>query len=163
MACGRAGMLVTRATAVTGGPTAGAVRVKLTPLPGAADANERRGPGGQALRANRIAALIAYFVFARFDFAERGVNLREMRACLLGERRDVLPLESDRGALWIMLVVAARRAFARAGDDRGELPLELCDPVQRVVAFGGQPRLRGTRVSHLDRLSFKMTIPSAGC
>jgi len=154
---------VTRAPAVTGGQTAAADRAKLTPLAGAADANERRGPGGQALRANRVAAHIAYFVFARFDFAERGVNLPEMRACLRGERRDVLPLESDRGALGVMLVVAAGRALARAGDDRGELPLELRDPVQRVVALGGQPRLRGTRVSHLDRLSFKMTIPSAGC
>ena len=31
-----------------------------------------------------------------------------------------------------------------------------------LVAIGGQPGLCGTRVSHLRRLSFKVTIPSAG-
>jgi hypothetical protein len=61
-----------------------------------------------------------------------------------------------------MLVVAPGRALARAGDDRGELPVKLRDLLQNLVALGGQPGLRGTLVSHLRRLSFKVTIPSAG-
>ena len=79
-----------------------------------------------------------------------------------GERRDMLPLESDRRTLGVMLVVAAGRALARAGDDRCEVPLKLRDPVQRLVTIGGQPGLFWTRVSHLRRLSFKVTIPNAG-
>jgi hypothetical protein len=137
-------------------------RARLTPRSGAADANEGRGAGGEALLANRPAAQIAYFVYAGINFPQGRVNRREMFTRLGGERRDMLPLESDRRALGVMLVVATGRALARAGDDRGEVPLKLRDPVQRLVTIGGQPRLCGTRVSHLRRLSFKVTIPSAG-
>ena len=54
-----------------------------------------------------------------------------------GERRDMLPLESDRRALGVMLVVAPGRALARAGDNRRELPLKPGEPVERLVAVGG--------------------------
>jgi hypothetical protein len=137
-------------------------RAKLTPRAGAAHANEGRGAGREALCANRPTAHIAYFVYAGIDFAQGRVNRREMLARLGGERRDMLPLESDGRALRVMLVVAPGRALARAGDDRGEVPVKLGDPLQCLVTIGAQPGLCGTRVSHLRRLSFKMTIPSAG-
>jgi hypothetical protein len=137
-------------------------RANLAPRSGAVDANEGRGAGGEAFRANRHTAHIAYFVCAGIDFPPGRVNRREMLPGLRGERRDMLPLESDRRALRVMLVVAPGRALAGAGDDRGELPVKLRDLVQHLVTLGGQPGLCGTLVSHLRRLSFKVTIPSAG-
>ena len=135
---------------------------KLTSPSGAPDANEGRRAGGETFLANRLAAHIANFVYARIDFRQGRVNRREMLTGLGGERRYVLPFESDRRALRVVLVVATGRALARAGDDRGELPLKLRDPAKRLVAIAGQPELSGTLVSHLRRLSFKVTIPSAG-
>ena len=137
-------------------------RARLTPRSGAADANEGRGAGDEALLANRPAAQIAYFVYAGINFPQGRVNRREMFTRLGGEGCYVLPLEGDRRALRVVLVVTARRPLARAGDDRGEVPLKLCEPIKRLVAIGGQPELSGTRVSHLRHLSFKVTIPSAG-
>lgn len=134
----------------------------ITSCPGAADANERRGAGGEAFLANRPAAYIAYFVYVGIDFPECRVNRRKMIMRLRGERRDVLPLECHRRAFGVMLVVAPGGALARAGDDRGELALKLCQPVQRLLALRGQPLFCGPRVSHLRRLSFKVAIPSAG-
>jgi hypothetical protein len=154
--------------AVSPGPTSdlwqtGAVAwAKLAPPLGTADANQRRGPGGEALLANRLAASIAYFVYAGIDFPQGRVNSAEMLTLPRDERRNVLPLEGDRGALRVMLVVAPGRALARAGDDRGELPLQLSDSVKRLVAIGIQPEPGLLRVSHLRRLSLKETIPSAG-
>jgi hypothetical protein len=137
-------------------------RANLAPRSGAADANEGRGASDESFRANRLTAHIAYFVRAGIDFPQGRVNRRKMLPGLRGERRYMLPLESDRGALRVMLVVASGRALARAGDDRGELPVKLRDLVQHLVVLGGQPGLGGTLVSHLRRLSFKVTIPSAG-
>jgi len=135
---------------------------KLASPSGAANANEGRGAGGETFLADLTATGIAYFVYAGIDFRQRRVNLREMVAGLGGEGRYVLPLEGDRRALRIVLVVTARRPLARAGDDRGEVPLKLRQPVQRLVAIGRQTGLSGTRVSHLRHLSFKVAIPSAG-
>ena len=135
---------------------------KLAPPSGAANANEGRGAGGETFLADLAATGIAYFVYAGINFRQGRVNRREMLAGLGGERRYVLPLEGDRRALRVVLVVTARRPLARAGDDRGEVPLKLRQPVQRLVAIGGQTGLSGTRVSHLRHLSFKVTIPSAG-
>lgn len=135
---------------------------KLTSPRGAANANEGRGAGGETFLADLATAHIAYFVYAGIDFRYCRLNRGEMIAGLGGERSYVLPLEGDRRALWVVLVVTAGRPLARAGDDRGEVPLKLCEPVKRLVAIGGQPELSGTRVSHLRHLSFKVTIPSAG-
>ena len=129
--------------------------VKLTPRSGAADAYEGRRAGGEPFLADRSSARIAYFVYAGINFRLGRVNRREMLAGLRDERRDVLPLESDRRAFRVVFVVAPGRTLARAGNDRGELPLEFRDPAQCLVAIGGQPRLSGTRVSHLRHLSLK--------
>jgi len=137
-------------------------RAKLTSRSGAPNANEGRGAGGETFLADLATAHIAYFVYARIDFRQCRVNRREMLAGLGGERRYVLPLEGDRSALRVVLVVTTGRPLARAGDDRGELPLKPREPVHRLVAIGGEPGLSGTRVSHLRHLSFKVTIPSAG-
>ena len=137
-------------------------RAKLTPFPGAADANEGGRAGGETFFANRPAACIAYFVYAGIDFPPGRVNRREVLARLRDQGRYVLPLEGDRRALRVMLVIAPGRALARAGDDSAELPLKFGDPAQRLAPIGGQLRLSGTRVSHLRHLSFKMTIRSAG-
>jgi hypothetical protein len=74
----------------------------------------------------------------------------------------MLALERDRGALGIMLVVAAGRAVGGAGDDRGELPLELSDLTQGLISIGIQPKIRCSRFSHLRHLLFKERIRSAG-
>jgi hypothetical protein len=134
----------------------------LTPRSGTADANERRGADDQAFRADLATTDIAYFVYTGIDFRQRRVNRREVLARLGGERRYVLPLESNGRAFRVVLVVAACRALVRTGDDGGELPLKLREPVTRLVAIGRQAHLRGTLVSHFGGLSFKVTIPSAG-
>jgi hypothetical protein len=130
-------------------------QVKLTPRPGAADANEGRRAGGETLPANPPAAHIAYFVYAGINFPQGRVNRREMPPGLRNESRYVLPFESDRRALRVMFVVPPGRTLARTGDNRGELPLQLRYPAQRLVAIGGQSRLGGTRVSHLRHLPLK--------
>jgi hypothetical protein len=135
---------------------------KLTSPGGAANANDGRGAGGETLLPDLPTADIAYFVYAGIDFLQCRVNRREMLAGLGGERRYVLPLEGDRRALRVMLVVTAGCPLARAGNDRGELPLKLRESLQRLVSIGGKTGLSGTRVSHLRHLSFKVTIPSAG-
>jgi hypothetical protein len=112
------------------------------------DANERRGASSEAFLANRPAAYIAYFVYAGIEFPYCRVNRREMITNLPGERRDMLPLECHRRTLGVMLVVAPGGTLARAGDDRGEVALKLRQPVQRLLALGGQPVLCGPRVSH---------------
>jgi hypothetical protein len=78
------------------------------------------------------------------------------------QRRDVLPFERDGGPLRVVLVVAAGRAVGRAGDDRGELPLEFGDLPEGLLAVEIQSRVGGLRLSHLHRLSFEKTIRSAG-
>ena len=128
---------------------------KLTSRSGAADANQGGRADYETFLPNRSAAHIAYFVYAGVKFPLGRVYLRKVLAGLHDERRHVLPLESERRALRVVLVVAAGRALARAGDDRGELPLKLRDPAQCLVAIGVQPRLNGTRVSHLRHLSLK--------
>ncbi len=128
---------------------------KLASCPGAADANERGGPGGETFLADRTTAYIAYFVHAGTEFSQRRVYRRQMFAALYDERRYVLPLEGDRRTLRVVLVVAPGRTLARTGNDGGELPLKFRDPTQRLVAIGVQPRLSGTPVSHLRHLSLK--------
>ena len=91
------------------------------------DTGEGGGTGGKALRANRAAAYVAYFVLTGIDFPQCRVNRRQVRARLVDQRRDVLPLERDGGAFRVMLVVAPGRAFAGAGDDRARTPV----PVRR--------------------------------
>jgi hypothetical protein len=135
---------------------------RLAPRPGAADANERRGADGETFLANRSAAPIAYFVYAGIDFPQGRVNGGEMLTRLRDERRNMLPFEGDRRTLRVMLVIAPGRALTRAGDDRGELPLKLSDPVKYLLTIGIQPEPALFRVSHLRRLSLTETIPSAG-
>jgi hypothetical protein len=70
-------------------------------------------------------AYVAYFVRAGSDFPQCRVNFRQAGACLVDQRRDVLPLERDGGAFRVVLVVAPGRAVAGAGDDRAELPFKF--------------------------------------
>jgi hypothetical protein len=77
-----------------------------------------------------------------------------MNACLVEQRRDMLPFEGDRSALGIVLVIAAGRPLGGAGDDRGELPLELGDLPEYLISIGIKPKPRYFRHSHLRHLSF---------
>ena len=131
-------------------------------LGGAADAGEGRRARREPLGADRAAAYIAYFVYARVEFPQRLVDRGQAGARLGKQRRDMLALERDRGTLGVVLVVAARRAAGNAGDDRGELPLKLGDLLQGLIAIGIQPRLCIFRLSHLRHLPLGMTIRSVG-
>jgi hypothetical protein len=124
----------------------------LTSPSGAADANEGRRAGREAFLANRLAAYVTYSVCARIDFPQRSVNRVEMSTRLRYERGHMLPLERHRSALRVMLVVAPGRALARAGDDRGELPFQLSDPAEYLVAIGIQPESCELWLRHLHRL-----------
>lgn len=71
---------------------------------------------------------------------------------LRDERGNMLPFVGDRGALRVMLVIAAGRALARAGDDRRELPFKLGDALKCLLAIGIQPRPGPFLVSHMRPL-----------
>jgi len=113
----------------------------MPPLCRAADANERGGAGGEALRANRPAAHIAYFVHARFNFAESRVDRREVLAFPRQQCGNMLPFEGDRRAFWVVLVVAAGGALATARDDGIELFAQVSDPGEYQCPIGIQQRL----------------------
>ena len=61
-----------------------------------------------------------------------------MGAGLGKQRRDVLSLERDGGALGVVLVVAAGRAVGGAGDDSAKLPFEFGDLAEGLLAVGIQ-------------------------
>jgi hypothetical protein len=147
-------------TFVTGLVTVGSV--KLMSPGGAADANERCGADGEALFGNGPAAYITYFVYAGFNFLEGRLDRGQVVTRLGKQCRNVLPLEGDRRPLRVMLVVVPGRALPGAGDDGGEVPLQVSDSVEHLFAIGIQPRPGLFRVSHLRRLSLNETIPSAG-
>lgn len=119
---------------------------------GAADANQGGGPGGEAFGANWLAANVAYFVRAGIEFPQGCVNRRKMCACLIDERRNVLPFERDRGSLGVVLVVAPGRTLVRAGHNRREIPPKLGDLVKCLVTDGVQPGPGELGITHLHRL-----------
>jgi hypothetical protein len=70
----------------------------------------------------------------------------------------VLPLERDRRALRIVLIVAAGRSVRDARHDAAELPLEFGDLLQRLIAGGLQPGTCRFWFSHQRRISLIATI-----
>lgn len=75
----------------------------------AGEAGLRARPGFQALDANSTAALLTRAVPALFEPNERPFEVLPGTPCLAQQRDYLLPLESDGGALRVMLVVAVGR------------------------------------------------------
>lgn len=119
---------------------------------GAADAGQRGRPGGQPLRADGLPAHVAPVVRARVEFACRGLDRGQVFPRLFQQRRGVLALIGDGGALGVVLVVAAGRPARGAGDNPGEFAFELGDVAYRLVAVVVKPLSRAFRFPyHLMR------------
>src|SRR5258706_2297991 len=88
-----------------------------------------RGAGGQALRADRLAAAFAGAVAAVGQPGKRRVDLAEAVSGLGDERRDVLTLEGDRCSLGVVLVVDV--GLAGRLDQLGELTFQPLPPLRR--------------------------------
>jgi hypothetical protein len=75
------------------------------------------------------------------------VDRGELLPCLVEECGRVLPLEGERGALRVVLVVGPVRAGGLG--DVGELPLKHPDPVDGARLFGQQQVARAVHESSL--------------
>ena len=94
---------------VIGRPAAVVIGVTLrSPGGRAVHAGPRRGPGGQTVLADRLAAPLAGPVAGCIKPLKSGVGIGETAPGLVNERRDVLPLESVGRALRVVLVVSGR-------------------------------------------------------
>ena len=103
-------------------------------------------PGGEAVGPDRLPALGAPAVAARRHPAQGRVDLGQLLPGLAEQGGGVLPLERDRRALRVVLVVGAGRAGRL--DDPGQLPLQPVQPRERVRPFGRQPLLRPLLLGH---------------
>ncbi len=99
-----------------------AARALADGLAGAADAGRCRRPGGKPLGRDQLAATLAASVTARGQPGHRRVDPGQLPAGLIEQGRDVLPLERDRGALGIVLVVGV--GLTGRLDNRAEVALQ---------------------------------------
>src|SRR5258707_10780288 len=102
-----------------------------------------RRAGGQALRADRLAAAFAGAVAAIGQPGKCRVDLGKTVSGLGDPRRDVLTLEGDRCSLGVVLVVDV--GLPRRLDQLGELTFQPAQTLSCRGTLGGKPLSRTLR------------------
>jgi hypothetical protein len=114
------------------------------------DAGGGYRPRGQARGADRLTAVLASAVSALREPDHRRLDLGKVLLGLADQGRDMLALERERGALGIVLVIAASRTRL---DDPRELSPEPAQPLEDACP------LRRQQLSYASLLSHHSWIP----